>query len=98
MPRRPPAPAPDAPAADTTSSAAAPDNKTDPLGRPDLHPGALAHDPPKCGRFDEIIMRSSTVQSYPSNASADPRLARDTSVASGSGSALPVSRNLLVMG
>ena len=35
---------------------------------------------------------------YPSNASAEPRAARDTSASSGAGSGLPVSRNLLVMG
>ena len=35
---------------------------------------------------------------YPSNASADPRAARDTRASSGAGSDLPVSRNLLVMG
>ena len=36
--------------------------------------------------------------SYPSNASADPRAARDVRVSSGAGSGFPVSRNLLVMG
>ena len=35
---------------------------------------------------------------YPSNASADPRLPRDTSRSSGSGSGWPLSRNRLVMG
>ena len=47
-------------------------------------------------RSDQHSSRRARV--YPSNASADPRPARDTSVSSGFGSGMPVSRNLLVMG
>ena len=57
--------------------------QADPVGRADLYPRAVGYQPSSF---------------YSSNASAEPRLARDTSVWSGSGSGLPVSRKLLVMG
>ena len=73
--------------------------QADPFGRPDLYPGALsAIDPAFSARPPLTPAISSLRQVYPSNASADPRLARDTSVSSGFGNGLPVSRNLLVMG
>ena len=65
---------------------------------------------PACARAPDCAHRSTLaptaslhpgyeeLNSYPSNASAEPRAARDTSASSGAGSALPVSRKLLVMG
>jgi len=67
----------------------------------------FSREQPNCGNRRMEAMgyaRDSTetecdpMTSYPSNASPDPRLVRDSSASSGSGNGLPVSRNLLVMG
>jgi hypothetical protein len=65
-------------------------------------PPAAAPDP-RTGKSTSRSVRwdrpsSPRADLYPSNASADPRPARDTSVSSGSGSGLPVSRKRLVIG
>ena len=87
----PAAQAPDAPAPAPATASSGASGRQDPDHRSDFHPRALGSDPVSPNLSPAVL-------AHPSNASADPPLARETSVSSGLGNGLPASRKRLVMG
>ena len=69
-----------------------------PPTRPTAASGASLATTSRSARSARPSSRRAEADRYPSNASADPRLARETRLWSGSGSGLPASRKRLVMG